>query len=177
VGSVMGVGGVVLLMVGHGLSVALLFLLSTSVYHRTQSFDMEQMGGLAERAPVMAALFVLATFASAGLPGFANFWGELSIFVALWSFSHALTVVALTGTVISAVYGLRAAARVFFGPRTEAFGRVAAVSAPADLSWSEKVPALILAAALLFVGLWPRSLSTGINQALQEAPATVAVDR
>jgi NADH-quinone oxidoreductase subunit M len=177
VGSVMGVGGVVLLMVGHGLSVALLFLLSTSVYHRTQSFDMEQMGGLAEKAPVMAALFVLATFASAGLPGFANFWGELSIFVALWSFSHALTVVALTGTVISAVYGLRAAARVFFGPRTEAFARVAAVRAPADLSWSEKVPALILAAALLFVGLWPRSLSTGINQALQEAPATVAVDR
>ena len=115
-GSVLGAGGVVMLMVAHGLSVALLFLLSTSVYQRTHTFDMDQMGGLAQKAPVLAGLFVAATFASIGLPGFANFWGELPIFVALWNFSHALTVVALTGTVVSAVYGLRAAARVFFGP-------------------------------------------------------------
>jgi NADH-quinone oxidoreductase subunit M len=177
VGSAMGVGGVVILMVGHGLSVALLFLLSTSIYRRTQTFDMGQMGGLAQSAPVLGALFLLATFASIGLPGFANFWGELPIFVSLWSFSHALTVVALTGTVISAVYGLRAAARVFYGPQTEALARVVAGGAPSDMAWSEKVPALLLAAALLFVGLWPRSISTGINQALQEAPSTVAVDR
>jgi len=135
------------------------------------------MGGLAQSAPVLGALFLLATFASIGLPGFANFWGELPIFVSLWSFSHALTVVALTGTVISAVYGLRAAARVFYGPQTEALARVVAGGAPSDMAWSEKVPALLLAAALLFVGLWPRSISTGINQALQEAPSTVAVDR
>lgn len=177
VGSVMGVGGVVMLMVGHGLSVALLFLLSTSIYHRTQTFDMEQMGGLARSAPVLAGLFVMATFASVGLPGFANFWGELSIFVSLWSFSHALTVVALTGTVVSAVYGLRAAARVFFGPQTEAFSQLAAARPPLDLSWGEKVPALLLAALLLFVGLWPKSISTGINQALQVAPAAVALEK
>ena len=177
VGSVMGVGGVVMLMVGHGLSVALLFLLSTSVHRRTQTFDMEQMGGLAQQAPVLAGLFVMATFASIGLPGFANFWGELSIFVSLWKFSHAMTVVALTGTVVSAIYGLRAAARVFFGPQSEALSRVCSGRPPTDLTWSEKVPALLLAAALLFVGFWPRSLSTGINQALQVAPAAVAVNR
>ena len=175
VGSAMGTGGVVMLMVAHGLSVSLLFLLSTSVHRRTHTFDMEQMGGLAQQAPLLAALFVAATFASIGLPGFANFWGELPIFVALWKFSHALTVVALTGTVVSAVYGLRAAARVFFGPPSEAFARVAAAHPPADLSWGERLPAFLLVAALLFVGIWPKSFSDGINRALREArPAEVA---
>jgi NADH-quinone oxidoreductase subunit M len=177
VGSTMGVGGVVMLMVGHGLSVALLFLLSTSIYHRTHTFDMDVMGGLAAKAPVLAAFFVAATFASIGLPGFANFWGELPIFVALWNFSHVLTVVALTGTVVSAVYGLRAAARVFFGAQTQAFSSVCDSNPILDLSWGEKLPALVLVAALLFVGLWPRSLSTGINQALSAPPAAVASSR
>jgi NADH-quinone oxidoreductase subunit M len=176
-GTVLGAGGVVMLMVAHGLSVALLFLLSTSIHERTHTFDMDQMGGLARSAPVLAGLFVAATFASIGLPGFANFWGELPIFVSLWDFSHKLTVVALTGTVVSAVYGLRAAARVFFGPPTEAFARVASAYPPSDLSWGEKVPALVLAAALLFIGLWPKSFSTGIDRALREAPVPTVAAR
>jgi len=176
-GSVLGVSGVVMLMVAHGLSVALLFLLSTSVYHRTHTFDMGQMGGLAQKAPVLAWMFVAATFASIGLPGFANFWGELTIFVALWNFSHWVTVVALTGTVISAVYGLRAAARVFFGPQSEAFARVCAAHPPSDIGWGERLPAAILVAALIFIGMWPRSLSTGINQALAGPPPAAAASR
>jgi NADH-quinone oxidoreductase subunit M len=110
--SVMGAGGVVLMMVAHGLSVALLFLLSTSIYHRTQTFDLGQMGGLAQKAPVLAAFFVAATFASIGLPGFANFWGELAIFVSLWKLSPWVTAGAVAGVIISAIYGLRAAANV-----------------------------------------------------------------
>ncbi|HEY5227925.1 MAG TPA: NADH-quinone oxidoreductase subunit M [Opitutaceae bacterium] len=176
VGTTLGAGGVVMLMVAHGLSVALLFLLSTSVHQRTHTLDMEQMGGLARNAPVLSALFLAATFASIGLPGFANFWGEIPIFISLWTFSHALTVVAVSGTVISAVYGLRAAAKVFFGPRSEAFERVAAANPPTDIGWGERLPALILAGALLFVGVWPRSFSTAINAALT-APASEAASR
>jgi NADH-quinone oxidoreductase subunit M len=176
-GSVLGAGGVVMLMVAHGLSVALLFLLSTSIYHRTRTFDMEKMGGLAQHAPVLAGLFVAATFASAGLPGFANFWGELPIFVALWNFSHVLTVTALTGTVISAIYGLRAAARVFFGPQSTAFAQVAAANPPSDIGWGEKLPALVLIATLLFVGIWPKSFSAAINRALTNTPAAMVASR
>jgi len=170
-GSALGASGVVMLMVAHGLSVALLFLLTTCTYHRTLTFDMEQMGGVVQKAPVLAWLFVAATFASIGLPGFANFWGELTIFVALWNFSHWVTIIALTGTVISAVYGLRAAARVFFGPPTETFAQVAASRPTADLTWGEKVPAMILVGALLFIGFWPKSFSTAVNQALAVPPA------
>ena len=161
-----GIGGVVIMMVAHGFSVALLFLLSTSIYHRTQTFDMTEMGGLAQKAPVLAAFFVTATMASIGLPGFANFWGELTIFVAAWKFSPLLTVLAISGVIISAVYGLRSAARVFFGQPTEAFAKVSAEKPPVDLAWSEKLPALILIVALLFIGFWPKSISTPLNAAL-----------
>ena len=167
-GSVLGVGGVVMMMVAHGLSVALLFQLATCVHHRTHTFAMDEMGGLAQSAPVLAAFFVAATFASIGLPGFANFWGELTIFVALWKFSPLCTTLAVAGVVISAIYGLRSAARVFFGPPTERLTEVAAKHPLVDLRWSEKVPALVLLAALLFIGFWPKSLSDSINVAVSE---------
>ncbi|MBP6505981.1 MAG: NADH-quinone oxidoreductase subunit M [Opitutaceae bacterium] len=167
--STLGAGGVVLMMVAHGLSVALLFLLATSIHHRTHTFDLNEMGGLAQKTPVLAAFFVAATMASIGLPGFANFWGELTIFVALWNFSHALTACAVAGVIISAVYGLRAAARVFFGSPSEELARVTAANPPVDLRWGEKIPALVLLAALLFIGFWPKSISTPLNAALHPA--------
>jgi len=182
--SVVGAGGVVLMMVAHGLSVALLFLLSASIYDRTRTFDFGQMGGLAQKAPVLAAFFVAATFASIGLPGFANFWGELAIFVSLWQLSPCVTACAIAGVVISTVYGLRAAANVFFGQSTPEFAKVAEGKPVVDLSWSEKLPALLLLAALLFVGFWPKSVSTPLNAALQaiypaatSAAATVVVNK
>lgn len=165
-GSVLGAGGAVLLMVGHGLSVALLFLLSTCIHHRTQTFALDEMGGLARKAPVLAALFTAGIFASIGLPGFANFWGEITIFVALWRFSPLCTVLAVSGVVLSAIYGLRAAARALFGEPTEAFLRASEKSPPTDLRWSERIPALVLLAALLFIGFWPRSIARPIDQAL-----------
>ncbi len=165
--SALGIGGVVLLMFGHGLSVALLFLLSTSIRHRTQTFDLAEMGGLARQAPVLAAFFVAGILAAIGLPGFANFWGELGIFVALWRFSPWFAAAAVAGIVISAVYGLRAAARVFFGPPTAEFSRAAARQPVGDLRWRERIPALVLLATLLVVGFWPRFLTDPLNQALE----------
>ena len=172
--STIGTGGVVLLMVAHGLSVALLFMLATSVHHRTHTFDMSEMGGLAQKTPVLAAFFVAGTMASIGLPGFANFWGELTVFVALWKFSPWITAVAISGVIISAIYGLRAAARVFFGQPTEAMQRVTALHPPADLDWYERLPALILLAALLFFGFYPKALSQPVDQALTTAAAPAA---
>ena len=67
-------------------------------------------------------------------------------------------------------------ARVFFGPPTPEFARVAANRPPADLRGSERLPALILLAALLFVGFWPRSLTRPLDQALQPpAPAAAQI--
>jgi NADH-quinone oxidoreductase subunit M len=175
--SVVGTGGVVLLMVAHGLSVALLFLLATSIHHRTHTFDLAEMGGLAQKTPVLAAFFVAATMASVGLPGFANFWGELTVFVSLWKFSPWITAAAIAGVVISAIYGLRAAARVFFGPPSEQLNTVMAQHPPADLAWNERIPALVLLVALLVLGFWPKTLSTAANAALSQPAAVAASQR
>jgi NADH-quinone oxidoreductase subunit M len=175
--SVVGSGGVVILMVAHGLSVALLFLLATSIHHRTKTFDMHEIGGLAIKAPVLAAFFATAILASIGLPGpgLANFWGELTIFLALFNHQAWMVVPAVFGVVISAIYGLRALARIFFGQPTEAFKPT--FDGPIeDLRWSERVPALVLLAMLVFVGIWPRSITDHVNRSLLDSYPAAAVE-
>lgn len=166
--STIGVGGAVLLMFAHGLTVALLFLLASCVYQRTQTFDMGNMGGLAERAPLLAAFFAVAMLASIGLPGpgLANFWGELTVFIALWEFRSWMVVPAVFGVVISAVYGLRSLANIFFGKPTESLARSIDVAGIQDLRWSEKTPAFLLVAILVFVGVWPRAISDPLDRSL-----------
>ncbi len=166
--STIGVGGAVLLMFAHGLTVALLFLLGSCIYERTQTFDMGSIGGLAERAPLLAAFFMVAMLASIGLPGpgLANFWGELTVFIALWDFQAWMVVPAVFGVVISAVYGLRSVANIFFGQPTETFKQQVDLSRITDLHWREKTPAFLLLVVLVFVGVWPRSVSDPLDRSL-----------
>ena len=168
--SVLGVGGAVLLMFGHGLSVALLFMLSNAIVNRTGEWNMFKMGGLYKQTPVLAGFFIAATLASLGLPGFANFWGEFSILMSLWSFSPAICAVAATGIIISAIYGLRAVANIFMGeePTKELEPKFSGIC---DLTALEKIPAVILLAALLFVGFYPKSITQPLDSDLSIVPA------
>jgi NADH-quinone oxidoreductase subunit M len=153
------------MMVAHGLSVALLFMLSTCIYHRSQTFEMSAMGGLATKAPVLAAFFVAGTMASIGLPGFGNFWGEFTIFVALaeTDMTKWLVAPAAIGIVISAIYGLRAVAKIFFGQPVEGFEERLESGKIVDLQPFEKLPACILIGGLLLTGIFPRLLSDGAD--------------
>ena len=162
--SVIGVGGAVMLMVAHGMSVALLFLLSTYVQRRTQILDMQQLGGLASKTPVLAVCFVAATMASIGLPGFGNFLGEFSIFHALWMDSGWLVALAATGILISAIYGLRAVSRVFFGEASQRIQDHWKDEPPKDLNIWERVPAFLLLAFMLLIGMKPLVISESINK-------------
>ena len=166
--SVLGVGGTVLLMFGHGASVALLFMLSNAVVNRTGEWDMFKMGGLYKQTPNLAAFFLAATLASLGLPMFANFWGELSILASLWNFSPTICALAATGLIISAIYGLRAFANVFMGEPKDAIAPK--FSQIPDLTFAEKLPAVILLAALLFVGFCPKAITSGLNADLSAIP-------
>ena len=69
---------------------------------------------------------------------------------------------------------VEAAARVFFGPQTEAFDKVLAEKPATDLRWSEKAPALLLLAGLLVLGFWPRAFSGSIDAAVTEVYAAAA---
>lgn len=168
-----GVGGAVMLMFAHGLSVALLFLLANMVEERAGSLDMSEMGGLGPKTPILAAFFVAATMASIGLPGFANFWGELTVFVALWEQHSWAVAPAVLGVVISAIYGLRAVARVFYGKPTQAqeLRWNMETNTVKDMSLAERAPAFLLVIALAVVGIYPRTISTQLDEALATMPA------
>jgi NADH-quinone oxidoreductase subunit M len=171
--SVVGVGGALLMMIAHGLSVALLFMLSTCIYHRSQTFDMSAMGGLATKSPVLSAFFVAATMASIGLPGFGNFWGEFTIFIALAETETTKWIVApaALGIIISAIYGLRAVANVFYGKPTAGFAERLGGDAIVDLNWNERIPALVLIVTLVLVGIFPRVFSDNADRELLLIPS------
>lgn len=168
-GEVTGLGAAVMMMFAHGLSVALLFHLTQSVADRTGTLDMQKMGGLASRAPVLAGFFVAAMMASIGLPGFANFWGELSIFVSLASLKPFWLIgLVVISIVISAIYGLRAVARVFYGkPNAESLP-AEKFDAIKDITPAERIPALLLFAALVAVGFVPSLVTDELNPALEQ---------
>jgi len=167
-----GVTGAVILMVGHGLSSALLFGLSGEITHRSGENRFAELGGLAQRAPVLAVLFSFASMASMGVPGLANFAGELMIFFG--SFSPAIPlslipfgVIAIYGTVLTAIFQLRALKGVFYGPmpaRYQAQPAGAVVGGEATLPFpgmtdtstlSEHAPYVMLLIASLVIGFMP----------------------
>lgn len=172
-GAVTGLGGVTMMMFAHGLSVALLFVLAQAVYRRTGTFTMADMGGLAAKAPVLAGLFVAASMASIGLPGFANFWGELTIFVSLKSLVNTCPwalAAAILGVVISAIYGLRAVAAVFFGDE----GETVRNRSIADIAPAERLATVVLLVALLTAGFFPRIVTGSVNDTLAAFAAAKA---
>jgi NADH-quinone oxidoreductase subunit M len=167
--SELGASGVIITMVAHGLTVALLFLLGHVVYRRTDTYDMDEMGGLVKQTPVLAFLFSAAVFASIGLPGpgLLNFFGEFTIFTALWNFSKLITIIAVLGVVISAIYGLRAIARIFFGPTSEALQSHLDENSLKDITSAEKIPTFLLLATLVVIGLWPRLMTEDMRRSLE----------
>ncbi len=168
--SALGAGSAVMLMVAHGLSVSLMFLLSSYVHRRCGTLEMDEMGGLASKAPLLACFFVAAVLATIGLPGFGNFWGEFGVFMSLGERPETRFALGLgaLGIILSAVFGLRAIANVFFGKQTTDFEEFEKDNPVADLKTAEMVPAGFLVSALLLVGLWPLSISRGIDAEINE---------
>jgi NADH-quinone oxidoreductase subunit M len=164
--NVIGINGAALLMLAHGLSIAALFAMSGELRKQTGTLDYKDLGGLANSMPTLCFLFGLATFASIGLPGFANFASELLVFFG--AFHHrgtisfrVATVIALWGVVISTVYMLRAYRAIFMGERQARWQSVRDV--PVAAGWA----IIILLAALLVVGFAPRLILDAIEPAVR----------
>ncbi len=176
-GSAIGYAGAIVLMFAHGVSIALLFALSSSIRQSAGTLQFHRLGGLAKKAPFLGLMFGMAAFASIGLPGFANFAGEVNIFFGGFEHKPAdhlgwvqwATVLALWGVVMSAVYMLRGYRAVFQGEPSQVSGEAA------DLKGCERVPALILVTALLVVGFFPNLLLKAVDpvvKVLAPAPAS-----
>jgi NADH-quinone oxidoreductase subunit M len=103
-----GAQGALLQMVNHGLVVLPLFLIVGLLAARAGgSEDVRDMGGIAFRAPVLAALFLVVAFATLAMPGSANFVGEFYILLGVFQSKLAIALVASVGVVLASVYALR----------------------------------------------------------------------
>lgn len=159
-GTLLGTNGAAVLIFAHGISIALLFGLAGEIRQRTGTLLLTDLGGLGKVMPRAALAFGLAAFASIGLPGFANFTGEVMVLFGTFrnganpdhfTIYQIATVLALWGVVISAVYMLRAYRSVFMGAARESW------SAVTDLRRGLRVPIGILVALSLWFGFFPQS--------------------
>ena len=163
-----GLTGAVLLMFAHGLSIALLFFLNGVIRSAAGTTHFDRFGGLAKQAPRLGLMFGLATFASIGLPGLANFSGELLVFFGAFKNVAAggtlwlplATILALWGVVMSAVYGLRAYRSIFMG---QPGANPATVP---DLTTTGLLTALVFVIPLLLLGFFPNLLLDLVRPAL-----------
>src|SRR5881397_2257489 len=157
--TILSTTGAVVLMFAHGLSIALLFALAGELRKQTGTLAFDELGGLGKVMPFASLAFGFGAFAAIGLPGLANFAGEIMIFfgafkngweMARFHIFQIATVLALWGVVISTVYMLRAYRKIFMGALNERWNGVV------DLRPGLRVPVTLLVAALLCCGFFPQ---------------------
>lgn len=171
--NLVGVTGAVLVMIAHGFLAALTFGLNGYIYQQTGTLQLDQLGGLLRRMPFIGVALMMAAFAGCGLPGFANFAGEITVLFGAWKTFRVVTVLACWGAlIIGAVYMLRAIRAILQGPCPAKWDRVA--DAP---HWWRKTPFVVLLAFLLAFGIAPGALTTKIAPSVQQqlTPGTSAV--
>lgn len=139
-------------MVSHGLISALLFLLVGVVYQKTGTREIDILRGLLnpERGlPLIGSLMVLGVMASSGIPGMVGFISEFLVFRGSFPVFPTQTLLCMIGTGLTAVYFLLLVNRAFFGRLSEQVAKLPPVQ------WSDRTPALILAVAIIILGLQP----------------------
>ncbi|MFZ2448686.1 MAG: NADH-quinone oxidoreductase subunit M [Syntrophobacteraceae bacterium] len=157
--TVEGLNGAVFQMFAHGIMTALLFSSVGYIYDRTHTKLIPELGGLSKIMPVASGYFIVAALAGIGVPGLANFWGELLVFIAAFKTYPALGVTAVLALAVTALFMLRVVQRTFYGPKNERYSQLA------DVPFSLGIPRMILAAVLLVFGLYPSLLFNVIQTA------------
>ncbi|MDR7567893.1 MAG: NADH-quinone oxidoreductase subunit M [Armatimonadota bacterium] len=147
-----GMHGALLQMVNHGLSTGGLFLLVGVLYERAHTRQMDAFGGVAKVMPTFAALSLFIVFSSAALPGTNGFVGEFLVLLGTFRADVRLAALAAGGVILSAVYLLWMAQRVYFGPRRVDPDRFT------PLTWKEATALVALILVILWIGLYPKPL-------------------
>jgi NADH-quinone oxidoreductase subunit M len=110
-----GVDGAIFQMISHGFISGALFLIVGVIYDRMHTREISAYGGLVNRMPAYAAVFMLFTMANVGLPGTSGFVGEFLTLVGMFKANTWVAAVATSGVILSAAYALWLYRRVVFG--------------------------------------------------------------
>jgi len=163
-----GAQGALLQMVNHGLVVApLLFIVGVLARRAGGSEDVRDMGGIAFRAPVLAAIFLIVTFATLAMPGSGNFVGEFLILLGVFNAKLAIAIVASTGVVMASVYALRLFIRAMHN-------RVGARVDSRELTLREGAVLVPLLAVILFMAIYPQLALSRSEASVKASVARVA---
>ncbi|WP_096226062.1 NADH-quinone oxidoreductase subunit M [Geobacillus sp. FJAT-46040] len=176
-----GIQGAVFQSVAHGLISALSFLLVGVLAHRMGTTDINRLGGLTKAMPLFSGYLLTAALALLGLPGLAGFVGEFTSFLGLFQTKPALAAVGALGLIFAAVYSLKAVLDITFGrPRDrreavmgwrEPQASAASLGEPqgsvVDLQGKEAVPAFILVALIVAVGVYPQLLAAPLTDVVK----------
>ncbi len=157
-----GVTGGVLQMVNHGLSTGALFILVGYIYDRRHTRLITEYGGIWSIMPVFAALFLVVTLSSIGLPGTNGFVGEFLILLGAFRAHPWAGGLGTIGVVLGAVYMLTMYKDVFFGPVTNAVNRTLK-----DLSAREILAVAPVIVMIFWIGLFPKPFLDRIEPTTQ----------
>jgi NADH-quinone oxidoreductase subunit M len=141
--------GVVVQMIAHGISTGALFVLVGQLYERIHTRDLNRMGGLWEKAPVMGAMGLIFSMASLGLPGLGNFIAELLILIGAFKTSILMSCLACLGLIAATIYSLRIVQKVFLGKKSYDWDIK-------DLNIREKIVTALLVIVIVGLGLFPK---------------------
>jgi NADH-quinone oxidoreductase subunit M len=148
-----GVDGAVVQMISHGFVSAALFLCVGIIYDRMHTREIKAYGGLVNRMPIYAAVFMVFTLANVGLPGTSGFVGELLSLVGAFKANTTVALLATTGVILSAAYALWLFARVVFGELEKR-----SLAAIPDMNLREVAVMVPLVAATIFFGFYPKPI-------------------
>jgi NADH-quinone oxidoreductase subunit M len=154
-----GLNGSVFQMFAHGVMTGLFFALVGLIYEKSHTRDIGRMGGFGARMPGIATAFTIGSLSSLGLPGLAGFVAEILTFLGAWRSAHGWWLVpAVAGTLLTAVYVLRVAKQIFWGPMAN--GSYAHLG---DAEGPEWVSLVVLSAVLVLFGLAPALAITAVD--------------
>jgi NADH-quinone oxidoreductase subunit M len=160
-----GSQGALLQMVNHGLVTAPLFFIVAALAARAGgSEDLRAMGGIAVRAPALAALFLIVGLATLAIPGSSNFIGEFLILLGVFQSKLAVSVIAFLGVVGAAYYALRLYIRSMHN-------RVSPSVDSREISWREAIGVVPLVIVILVLALYPRFGLVRSERTVQETVA------
>ncbi|MDP1900834.1 MAG: NADH-quinone oxidoreductase subunit M [Rubrivivax sp.] len=154
----LGVTGGLVQMIGHGFVSGAMFLCIGVLYDRVHSREIAAYGGVANTMPRFAAFALLFAMANSGLPGTAGFVGEWMVILGAVKFNFWIAAAAATTLVFGAAYTLWMVKRVYFGEVANE-----QVKALADINGREFLMLGLLAAAVLWMGVYPKPLTDAMN--------------
>jgi len=157
-----GIQGAIFQMLSHGWISGALFLCVGVIYDRMHTREIAAYGGLANRMPIYAAVFMLFTMANVGLPGTSGFVGEFLTIIGTFQVSTWTALLAATGVILSACYALTLYRKISFGELENE-----ALQSITDMNSREIAVIAVPVAATIIFGVWPAPILDLISASVE----------